>query len=481
MKRIKRLSSLIALSLVISWCYDVSANGTIKTEKLGEKAKQDGKTATTAKLTLEKTIKAVLATNPEILVKKAEQRAAEHRVEQEAGLYLPKIDLNAGFGYENYYQNIKPNKIVPTVTSTTGTIVNDTDNRGINLTQRLFDGFETANRVDKARKEACQWTESAREAMLLLSFQGSEQYIAVRRFERLLKIAKENIVKHQEILAKIKSQVNAGQATVSDEHLVQGRLDDALAAAADISGDLNSAIGNFIQIVGIEPKNTVPVVIDQSKLPKSLDDAIKIAIANNRSVKVALASVEVVKADLEVTTAPFLPAVDLQMQANRKRDMQGELGSIRDMTAMLVARFNLFNGGRDLAKRREYIERVNIAKHKIEQEKRRAEKEVRVSYAEWVSASMQAATLQTASNAKKKVVDSYLGQFNAGRRSFIDILDASHEYFLAKGSLYTAQATMDHAAIRLMTAINRFFDLFGVGESDQCLTETPCAVEKPGY
>lgn len=479
-----KLSKITCLSFSVVWCQLACANGTIKAEPLEASSKQSSTPSTSSKsgpVTIEKTIRAVLETNPEILVKKAEQRAAEHRVQQEAGLYLPKIDMTAGFGWERYFQNIKPNKIVPASSATKGTVVNDTDNRGVTLVQRLFDGFETANRVDKARKEACQWTEAAREAMILLSFQASEQYIAVRRFERLLKISKENVAKHQEILSKIKQQVDAGKATIADVELVEGRLNDAEAAVADIAGDLNSAIGNYIEIVGFEPRNTTRLDIDQSKLPRSLEDAIKHALNNNRSVKVALASVEVVKSDLEVTTAPFLPAVDLQMNANRRRDAQGELGSIRDMTAMFVARFNVFNGGRDLAKRREYIERVNVAKHKIAHEKRRAEKEVRVSYAEWISANTQAAALQTASNAKSKVVNTYLAQFNAGQRSFIDILDASHEYFLAKGSLITAQATMDHAAIRLMTAMNRFFDLFGVPESDQCLYEAPCCPEKRGY
>lgn len=476
-----KLSLLICMSVAVGWCHQGYANGNIKTEKLKCHAKHPPAASKPAKITMDSTIRAVLATNPDILVKKAEQRAAEHRIQQEAGGYLPKIDMTAGFGWENYFQNIKPNKIVPNLNATKGTSINDTDNRGVTLTQILFDGFATANKVDKARKEACQWTASAREAMILLSFQASEQYIAVRRFERLLNVSKENVSKHKEILAKIRQQVDAGKATVADVELVEGRLNDAEAAVADITGDLNSAIGNYIEIVGFEPKNTARVEIDKTKLPRSLEEAIKYAINNNRTVRVALATVEVVKADLEVTTGAFLPELDLQMAANRRRDPQGELGSTRDMTAMFVAKFNVFNGGRDLAKRREFIERVNVAKHKIEHEKRRAEKEVRVSYAEWVSANTQAAALQSASDVKAKVVGTYLSQFNAGQRSFIDILDASHEYFLAKGSLITAQATMDHAAVRLMTAMDKFFELFGVTENEQCLYEAPCCNEKRGY
>jgi outer membrane protein TolC len=354
-----KLSRIICMSLVIVWCHQVYAPASPKKTQI----------------TLEDTIRAVLSTNPEILIKKAELRAAEQRILQ-------------------------------------------------------VEGFEAANRLVKARTEAYQCAASVREVMLLLSFQAAEQYIAVRRFERLLKVSKENVSRHKELLVKIKQQVDAGKTTISDVTLLEERLNDALAALEDITGDLHSAIGNYIEIVGFEPISTVHVDFDKAKLPPSLEEAIKYAISNNRTVKVAQAAVEVAKADLEVTTAPLSPASDLQMAA----------------------------------KRREFIERVNVAKHKIEQEKRRAEKEVRVSYAQWISASTQAAALQKASDAKAKVLNTHLSQFNAGQRSFIDILDANHEHFLTKGSLITAQAAMDHAALRLMASINQFFELFGIAE-----------------
>lgn len=428
------------------------------------------------RLTLDKTIQIVLNTNPQILVKRAEERAIKQRIDQEAAGYLPKIDLQAGGGWERFKENIKPNKLSTVNFPIKGTVPTTRSNIGATLTQKLFDGFETPNRVDKARKETFQSKKSAEEAQILTSFEATQHYISVRRFERLVKISKENVAVHQDILSKVKQQSDAGKATVADRSLVEARLDDAEAAVSDIQGDLDSAVGNFIEVVGVEPKNLAKVDIDQSKLPKSLEDAIQYAICNNRTVKVALASIEVAKADLEVTRAPFMPGLDFQADAHRNRNFQGENGSITDISGQLVARFNVFNGGRDLAKFHEYKQRVVVAKHKINQERRKAEKEVRVSYAQLISARAQAAALRKAVAAKQKVRDTYLSQFKAGQRSFIDILDASHEYFLAKGSLITADATEDLASLRLLTAMNKFFDLFGINDvADPCIQPVKCA------
>ena len=86
-------------------------------------------------------------------------------------------------------------------------------------------------------------------------------------------------------------------------------------------------------------------------------------------------------------------------------------------------------------------------------QRRSAEREVRVSWAEMKSARGQSEVLQKSVSSKKQVRNAYLAQFNLGEVSFLNILDASHEYFLAKGSLITADATYDLASARLLASM----------------------------
>jgi hypothetical protein len=118
------------------------------------------------------------------------------------------------------------------------------------------------------------------------------------------------------------------------------------------------------------------------------------------------------------------------------------------------------NGGRDLGRRREVRAKVTSATFRYEKEMRRAEKESRVSYGEFLSARAQSVALRGAVKSKQTVRDIYMKQFEGGTKSFLDILDAIHEYFLAKGSLITADATGDLAAARLLASMGILLDDF---------------------
>jgi hypothetical protein len=155
-----------------------------------------------------------------------------------------------------------------------------------------------------------------------------------------------------------------------------------------------------------------------------------------------------------------MPSIDFQMQARKDYDVGGKSGVSTNITGQFIGSFNVFNGGRDIGKRRELRAKMASAKYSKRKELRRAEKEVRVSYAELISARSQSQALKGAVKSKKAVRDIYMKQFDAGTRNFIDILDASHEYFLAKGSLITSDATEDLSSARLLASIGILLEQF---------------------
>lgn len=408
-------------------------------------------------VTLEQAVLTAVQTNPEIMQKSADRNAAEYRKDQEIGAYFPKLDLSGGTGWARVKENIKPNRLS---SGARGTVSGDRHNIGATLTQKIFDGLETPNRIDKARKEIVQADMNIREANILIAYNAANQFIATRRFQRLVKLAKENVSMHRDILGKVSAMTSAGTVSRGELESVKSRLDDAMAAVADIQGDLDTAIANYIEVVGVEPDRLARVSINEAKLPSNLQEAIDIAVKNNRSLKVIEAAAKVAEADLEVTKAPFMPSIDFQVDAQRLFDTGGRNGTENDLTGLFVAKFNAFNGGRDLNRYREFREKLVSAKRRTDVERRKTEKEVRVSYAEYMSARGQSAALRQAVVEKNKLRLTYLEQFNTGKANYVQILDATHEYFLAKGSLITADAAMDLAAMRLLAAMGRLFELY---------------------
>ncbi len=407
---------------------------------------------------LNSSVSEALNTNPEILIQKAEQDASSHKITQAVGAYLPSLDLKAGVGKEYVKQAYSKNSLASI--DTRGSENKTRYDPSVTLNQKIFDGLETPYDIQKSHKEFYQSTKNLEEAQILIAFNAMDKYIAVRRFERLVKLAEDNVKTHEVILEKIRKLVKGGKATSADEKNVQSRLYDAEAAVGDIQGDLDTAYANFKEVIGAEAQKLSTPEFDDSLIPKTVQEAVATSLKMNRSVIVARATEGVAKADFDKTISPFMPSVDFQLQARKDYDVGGKSGLSTNITGQFIGTFNVFNGGRDIGKRRELRAKMRSAKYSKRKELRRAEKEVRVSYAELISARAQSKALRGAVKSKKAVRGIYMKQFDAGTRSFIDILDASHEFFLAKGSLITSDATEDLSAARLLASIGTLLDQF---------------------
>lgn len=396
--------------------------------------------------------------NPEISLQKSDKEATAHKVTQSIGAYLPSIDLRAGAGKEYEKEAYKKNALASVATR--GSENKTRYDPSITLNQKIFDGMLTPYDIEKSKRELIQSEKNVEEAQILVAFDVADRYISVRRFERLVKLAENNVRTHQSILSKIRKLVQGGKATTADEKNVLSRLYDAKAAVSDIQGDLDTAYANFKEVVGSEANSLKRAEINNDLVPASVQEAIEMAIKNNRSVIVAKATEDVARSDFDKTISPFMPALDLQLQAKRNYDVGGKTGVETNAVAQVIGTFNVFNGMQDIGKRRELRAKMSSAKYSKHKEMLRAEKEIRVSYAELISARAQSKALRGAVGSKKDVRIIYMKQFEAGTRNFLDILDASHEYFLAKGSLITSDATQDLAVARLLASMGTLFDMF---------------------
>ena len=408
-------------------------------------------------------IRDVLESSPNIQAELSAKREAIHRIRQAESGYLPTIDLRAGAGFDYVRDKFSANQINSGVNGTVRTWKHR--DASVNLTQGLFSGFDTVNKVDKAKKEVGEAQFKYEETQYLLAFETARTFVTIRRLQRLVKLAEQNVGYHQSIVSKIKNLVSVGKNTVGDSQHVQARLSDAQAALQDIKGDYASSVARFVELTGHEPGYLTNARVPERFLPKSLHAAVCEALKKNRSLGIANATVEVAKADLATTDTPFYPSVNIEANAGRNFDVAGETGHQTTVTALLVARYNLFNGFQNIEKTREYIDRVTTAKYRRDAERRRIEREIRTAWEEMNTAYQQSLALERAVTNKRDVLNSNLGQFDAGTSTFPEILNSTHEWFLAQGSKITADASQDIASLRLLTTMGKLIDLYSDKEN----------------
>lgn len=399
---------------------------------------------------LEHAIGQAVHSNPEIKSNESEERAVEYQKDQEFGKYGPTLDVEHGSGFEYIHDKFKKNEL--NVINSKGTVDQTRHQPTVRVVQPLFSGFDTKYRVEKKEGEHSQAVKKTDESRVLVGFRAAEAYIGVRRFQRLWRIAVENVKQHKTIHRKIVALVNAGKASVADKHTVEARLEDAQTAVNDILGDLGSRIADFIKETGIHPDQLENAKIDETVLPKTLAEALDMALENNRSVVLAKSNINVAKTDVKVAQSPFYPNVNVEADATHSYNVSGKKGYENNAKALLVVRWNLFRGGSDYARHKELSERIVKAKDQLHSSLKTAEREIRVSWNERASAALQAATLRKAVASKQQVVNAFTKQFDIGKVSLLDLLDVVNEWFLAKGALVTADATQDVTEVRLLAA-----------------------------
>lgn len=419
-------------------------------------------TAALAAMDIKGALQETLKTNPEILADRSAAKSDEHVIRQAQAGYLPKLDVRVSGGYEHVKNKFKTNSCADGVRCHQDKA---RANPGVSLVQNVFDGWKTPTDVDRAKAEYIQSEMKVDETQELVAFRAINAFIDVRRFQRLKRLAEQNAAAHQRVLGRVSKLIEGGRASVADRYTVNSRLSDARAAVVDIEGDLNSAIARFKSIVGVEPDRLGSAAIPNEMLPSNVQDAIQTALRNNRTVMLARSSVDVAEAELNATEVPFWPTLSIEADASHNRNNSGRQGYNETATVLGVLRYNIYNGGQDTARIDEIADTVSENRHRLDVALRTAEEETRRSWAERESARLQAADLRKSVSAKDQVKNAFTKQYDLGIRTLLDLLDSENEYFLAKGSLITVDATQDLTEARLLASMGVLLEKFGFHES----------------
>ena len=117
-------------------------------------------------------------------------------------------------------------------------------------------------------------------------------------------------------------------------------------------------------------------------------------------------------------------------------------------------RWDVFNGGIKRAKIQEMYRRERETQARLDQMVREAEEDVRVAWNAWDSQGKLVKELDTQSKVSDELLRSYRAQFNVGRRSLLDVLDAQNTRYNVQVRAETARFAQFFAEFKLLAAQN---------------------------
>lgn len=399
--------------------------------------------ATTAAQSLEEAVAMALDSHPDVREAFTNYKAREAEVSIARAGYLPTLDANAGYGYEK--------------TKTDNGANNELDRRelGISLSQMLFDGFATSSEVERtsAERDAERFALLAKADEVALTV--ADLYTQLLASQQLEQMARDNLETHQQIQQQIRKRTEAGIASTSDLSQINARL--ALARSNMVAA-VNNRVDyetRFLAVVNEPAKALVLPQPDRSMLPATLDEALTIGRDNHPALKSASLDIAAAKAARERASSNNYPKLSLELGQTWDDNIDGIEGANEDTQAMLRLRYNLFAGGADRARAEAAAQQMGSAEEINSRAHRQLDEGIRLAWSGYELVGEQLNYLREHVEAAMATRNAYQKQFDLGKRSLLDLLDAENELFEARRAFISGERDFTLSQYRILNATGR--------------------------
>jgi len=397
-------------------------------------------------ISLEQAVKDALQTNPELLEQNQQFLISEHRIDQASSGYKPSLDLRAATGRQRTKSTFTTGGKDVDLTPIESSLV---------FTQPLFEGFKTTHDVASSeannRAERLQTLTKAEQ----ISLQVAQAYLNVLKTEEVVKLAERNLKVHDELYQQIKRRYDKGASDKADMTQVEGRI--ALANANYLSSlnNYEDSKANFEAVAGFLVRDFSRPSVNAALVPKSREQALDIAAKEHPQILSSRESVKSAQESFEGAKSPYMPKLDLELSSRWNEDDNGVKGTNNELSALLVLNWNLYQGGHDSAQRKIALSQMDASKSASNKVLRQVLQEIKLAYAALESTKRQKRFRQEHVVFSKESRRLYKLQFDAGKRTLLDVLNTENEVFNSSTAYVESDYAYISAQYRILTATGR--------------------------
>lgn len=277
--------------------------------------------------------------------------------------------------------------------------------------------------------------------------QVSGAFYEVLRLRDRLKTADENVAEHQRLLGLIERRAKAEVTPQADAILAEARLQQAVSERIQINRQLETALNSLAQWAGPLP--------GELRAPKRIlflrPDSVALmndkVFANSGQRKRLVSQIESAEAQIKVSQSQVLPS----LVAGYQRSWKGQVPAGADRgQAYLSFQFQSGAGLSALSGVQAAVARKAATQQELETLDRQLTSQAASTLNELDALQAQIAPAQALEAGTAEIVDSYLRQYQVGRKNWLDVLNAQREKTQALYSLADTRFGLQLAQVRLM-------------------------------
>lgn len=392
----------------------------------------------------------LLAEHPQIQSQRAQVESARRAVEGARSGYLPEVEVSGSYGPTRI-------RVERTDTGPQDDFNESQQVARFSVTQNLFDGFETPAQVKIARYNVDVARLALEGTQQTVLFDGIAAYLEVLRQKRLVELAQlsEESIRQQAELEGLRVERGGGIAV--DVLQARSRLQIALERRVAFEGALQNAVSRYINMFDHAP--AVDALAEPEPplraIPEDLAEAIDIASNENPAIGSSLATVAVASERRRLARADYFPTIDLVGSANYEQDFDLLPGVRRDVSVVLQATWQLFDG---------FATRASVAQAAFDYQASRENQDfvvrgvveaTRLAWQQLVTARDRVTLLEDAVQLASEAFDARRALREAGKDTVINVLIAEDEVNNARINLTSARFDARLAAYELLLAMGR--------------------------
>jgi adhesin transport system outer membrane protein len=230
--------------------------------------------------------------------------------------------------------------------------------------------------------------------------------------------------------------------------------------------NLHDVTARYLRIIGVNPPKEMSAPGPEAgSFPAWETDAVATALRQNPALLASIENIEAAQFDLDARRAPLMPRLDLIARRDHYSDYEDN--GRRDETRVeLRLNYNLFNGGADVARIRQYRERKYMAMDLREKACRDVRQTLSIAYNDTLRLNDQIGFLSMQVGLVAKTRAAYRDQFNIGQRTLLDLLNTQNEYFDARRAYSNAVADRSLAYLRTYAGMGGLLEQLGLKQID---------------
>ncbi|MEH6585123.1 MAG: TolC family outer membrane protein [Halioglobus sp.] len=407
------------------------------------------------------------------------------------GGYLPSVDLYSEWGRED--------RETPLVD------VGDysRDATRFSITQMLFDGFATRDQVASLGFAKLSRYYDFKRASEEVGLEAAQAYLDTVKYQRLVQFAEDNYIVHRNVFEKIEERTGGGVSQGVDAEQASARVALAESNLVTEITNLHDVMMRFQRVVGNLPGDDLELPsVPAGQIPELRETALEMAYQRSPVINASIENLRASQESLNATNAPMMPRLDLRYRNEVEHDTDGLDGRFDEEAVEVVLSYNLWRGGSDSARKREYYNLYNAAIEERKQACLNVRQDVTIAFNDVEALERQVDVLQRNLISQDKTRRAYRDQFDIGQRTLLDLLDSQNEYFdtqrahtsavtdlgvaqartLANMGLLLAALDMDGLNAEKVAELNLDFTRDGDDENAQALcpqaTPLPASVDR---